>query len=308
MNKYHLIVAVASVLQCFTCELSAQATIGTKEPPHHSALLELKTPDKNKGFLGSRVKLQSKKDKLTIADPANGLLVYNTADAGTIKEDSVKANRFYYWSEEADQWLDFMGQIEFQKTVNEIIYKTGVPQSVIYPLKVRDKVSIDGKDYFGIRDLLAGVMMGNAKNVQLNEGLNYTDGKVKLVYGPAEQPGKYCIIFEPGVYYIAFAYEVIPYAATPANCTNSSYYMDFPTPTPPAVRSHSNAYHRTGMNSRHGKSFIHVSVLDVKTIWPVDLGVGVAGDYLDYSNGIETSGFFFSDKGTYLYILRLGDV
>jgi len=51
-----------------------------------------------------------------------------------------------------------------------------------------------------------------------------------------------------------------------------------------------------------------VSVLDKKVVWNVDLGVGAAGDYLTTSGGKETEGFFFSDKGTYLYILRLGNV
>ncbi|MFV0330756.1 MAG: hypothetical protein ACK5KL_13220 [Dysgonomonas sp.] len=311
MNRYLSIIMLYLGLQCFlSSALSAQVTIGMDKPPHPSTILELKTPDKDKGFLGPRVKLKGTKDKTTIANPANGLLVYNTVNANTSKTDSVKANRYYYWAEQAGdgEWLDFLGQVELAKIINQVLVQTGIPQSVIYPLKARDKIKINSIEYTGMRDLLAGVEKGKAKNVLLDEGLNYTNGKVKLDYDSTYVPAVCRVIFEPGVYYIAFSYEVVPYKYISASCTNSSYYMDFPNSDPPGSRSHSNAYHGTGMDSRHGKSFIHVSVLDKKVVWNVDLGVGAAGDYLNSSGGKETDGFFFSDKGTYLYILRLGDI
>ncbi|WP_062177407.1 hypothetical protein [Dysgonomonas macrotermitis] len=311
MNKYLSIFILYIGIQGFLPSvLSAQVLIGIgePEPPHPSAILELKSLDKDKGFLGPRVKLKGTKDITTIADPANGLLVYNVEDANTSKTDSVKANRYYYWAEQTGEWLDFLGQEELRKTINEVLTKIGVPQSVIYPLRARDKITVGSKEYTGMKDLLAGIEMGSAKNVLLDEGLNYTNGKVKLDYDSTKIPAVCRVVFEPGVYYIAFSYEVIPYKSISSTCTNSSYYMDFPTSNPPGSRSHSNAYHGTGLNSMHGKSFIHVSVLDKKVVWKVDLGVGVAGDYLTTSGGKETDGFFFSDKGTYLYILRLGDV
>lgn len=309
MNNHFFIFILYLGLQCImSSTLSAQVTIGMGEPPHSSAILELKTPDKDKGFLGPRVKLRGIKDNTTIPEPANGLLVYNTVDANTTETDSIRANRYYYWADKSGEWLDFLGQTDLQKTINQVLVKTGVPQSAIYPLKARDKITVNSKEYAGMKDLLAGVEMGVAKNVLLDEGLNYTNGKVKLDYDLTKIPAVCRIKFEPGIYYIAFSYEVIPYEPTPTNCTNSSYYMDFPNSEPPSSRSHSNAYHRTGIDSRHGKTFIHVSVLSKQVIWKVDLGVGVAGDYLTYSGNRETKGFFFSDKGTYLYILRLGDV
>jgi uncharacterized protein (TIGR02145 family) len=59
---------------------SQQARIGTNAP-HPSAALDVQAT--NRGFLPPRVALTATNDLITINNPANGLLVYNTAAAGT---------------------------------------------------------------------------------------------------------------------------------------------------------------------------------------------------------------------------------
>lgn len=223
MKKLYLIFFLFIILPWQASGLLAQVTIGMGEPPHPSAVLELKSPDKNKGFLGPRIKLlKGRKDQETIKDPADGLLVYNTEDVVISEEDSVKADMYYYWSKQAGEWVDFMGQLQLEKTINETITKWSVPQAAFFLL--------DGKDtyngYTGVINLLKGVKMGDAKNIPLKESINYTEGKVSLKYDGA---GNNSIVFESGVYYIAFAYEVVPYMFIPySNYKNSSYFMDFP--------------------------------------------------------------------------------
>ena len=68
------------ILSCLCLRGYAQVTIGSGDPPHASAVLELKTNDK--GFLGPRIALTSPTDQTTILSPAIGLLVYNTGTAG----------------------------------------------------------------------------------------------------------------------------------------------------------------------------------------------------------------------------------
>ena len=71
----------------------AQVGIGTNTP-HASAALEILTT--NKGFLAPRVALTSNSDVATIASPATGLMIYNTATAGTSPNAVVPG--YYYYS------------------------------------------------------------------------------------------------------------------------------------------------------------------------------------------------------------------
>ncbi len=72
---------------------NAQVGIGTTSP-HPSAALEIETT--NKGFLAPRVALTSNSDVTTIASPATGLMIYNTASAGT--SPNVVVPGYYYYS------------------------------------------------------------------------------------------------------------------------------------------------------------------------------------------------------------------
>ena len=72
---------------------NAQVGIGTTSP-HASAALEIETT--NKGFLAPRVALTSNSDVATIASPATGLMIYNTATAGTSPNAVVPG--YYYYS------------------------------------------------------------------------------------------------------------------------------------------------------------------------------------------------------------------
>lgn len=71
-----------------------QVGIGTNAPDN-SAVLDVKST--NKGVLIPRVALTGTGDVTTIADPANGLMVYNTATANT-GSTKVIANNFYYFN------------------------------------------------------------------------------------------------------------------------------------------------------------------------------------------------------------------
>ncbi len=71
---------------------NAQVTIGSGDAPDASAVLELKTAAKDKGFLGPKVSLKSSTDQTTVPNPAEGLLVYNT---GT--DPSFATTGYMFW-------------------------------------------------------------------------------------------------------------------------------------------------------------------------------------------------------------------
>jgi hypothetical protein len=80
----------------------AQTGIGTATP-NASAKLEVYAT--NKGFLPPRIALTGTTDNSTIASPAAGLLIYNTATAGAAPNNVLQG--FYYWNGSA--WVQIAG-------------------------------------------------------------------------------------------------------------------------------------------------------------------------------------------------------
>lgn len=86
MKKIFIFLALA-----FPVLTIAQVGIGTSSP---DASAQLEIQSNSKGFLMSRVALTGKNDAATIATPANGLLVFNTATNGTSPNNVTPG--FYY--------------------------------------------------------------------------------------------------------------------------------------------------------------------------------------------------------------------
>lgn len=104
----------------YTLYYSQNVGINTYKPDA-SAILEIsadapldETSTAKKGLLLPRVALLNKTDQQTIPSPAKGLLIYNTATAGSYPND-VSSNQFYYW--DGTQWERFV----FKSIVEEAI-------------------------------------------------------------------------------------------------------------------------------------------------------------------------------------------
>ncbi|MEN9918988.1 MAG: hypothetical protein RL662_1424 [Bacteroidota bacterium] len=105
----------------------AQVTIGSGKAPHSSAILELDDP--SKGFLGSRIALESTTDVVTVPNPAAGLLIYNTGVKG------LKYAGYVYWN--GSEWRSFSSGSLSPGTIGAIscnsiqltpsIYTAGIP-------------------------------------------------------------------------------------------------------------------------------------------------------------------------------------
>ncbi|USQ03565.1 hypothetical protein [Aquirufa antheringensis] len=80
----------------------AQTGIGTTAP---AASAKLEVYATNKGFLPPRIALTGAADASTIASPVAGLLIYNTATAGTAPNNVVPG--YYYWNGTA--WIQLTG-------------------------------------------------------------------------------------------------------------------------------------------------------------------------------------------------------
>jgi len=83
--------------------LFAQTGIGTTTP---NASAKLDVYSTNKGFLPPRIALLSTTDVATIVSPATGLVIYNTATAGTTPTNVLPG--YYYW--DGSKWNGLVDQ------------------------------------------------------------------------------------------------------------------------------------------------------------------------------------------------------
>lgn len=79
----------------------SQLGVGTNSP---DASAQLDVTATNKGFLAPRIALTSTSDVTTIASPATGLMVYNTATAGTAPSNVIPG--YYYFN--GIKWVRFI--------------------------------------------------------------------------------------------------------------------------------------------------------------------------------------------------------
>ncbi len=96
MNKFILFLFLST-------GLFAQTGIGTTTP---NASAKLDVFSTNKGFLPPRIALLSTTDVATIASPATGLVIYNTATAGTTPTNVLPG--YYYW--DGSKWNGLVDQ------------------------------------------------------------------------------------------------------------------------------------------------------------------------------------------------------
>ena len=80
--------------------LYAQTGIGTSTP---DASAKLEVASTNKGFLPPRVALTATNSASPITSPATGLLIFNTASAGTIPNQVSPG--YYYWDGVSSKWV-----------------------------------------------------------------------------------------------------------------------------------------------------------------------------------------------------------
>ena len=80
MKKHTSSLLVFAAMHAFICNTQAQVGIGTSSP---NASAQLEVNSTSKGFLPPRVALTATNAAGPVTSPAAGLLVYNTATAGT---------------------------------------------------------------------------------------------------------------------------------------------------------------------------------------------------------------------------------
>ena len=287
-----------TLFSMISVEISSQVTIGSDEPPHKSAILDLTAP--NKGFLGPRVRLLGRYDNTTIPDAVPGLLVLNISqpDLNQDADERVYPYRFYYRvGGDNPRWERFIGQDELEYKLDREISKLAIPRPAMFYLDGKDILSNNRP---GVLNFMSNISANSAKNIPLMDSINHTGGSVQLQGGKGST-----IIFEPGILYIVFSYLFIPTAPINITCNVSSYFMDFPFYHKPngnlkRVRVYSSTYHNTRDKSSHAATINFVATIKERTEWIVQLGAG-------HGDCTRKSGFSLPNRNTFLYITKVGD-
>lgn len=101
------------IILLLSLQLTAQVGINTASPDP-SSILEIFSS--NKGVLIPRVELQSTTDVITIAQPVNSLLVFNTS----VVEDVTTG--FYRWSTSLSKWVKVLDRKDQPRNVPNVGY------------------------------------------------------------------------------------------------------------------------------------------------------------------------------------------
>ncbi len=126
ITKYYILLLFIGL--SFSANLFAQVGINTSTP-HASALLDLGPG--NKGFLVPRVALTSLTDVTSVANPAHGLIIFNTTNDPS---KNLIANSFYYYNANPSymRWMNFVDSNSIKSQLENIklpvyvgqVYKT----------------------------------------------------------------------------------------------------------------------------------------------------------------------------------------
>jgi len=293
-----IIIVQLVLIHLLPINIEAQVTIGSGNPPHESAMLDLQSSDK--GLLISRVSLTGRYDNTTIPDAVPGLLVLNISepDMSQDADERVYPYRFYYRVEGSRPgWERFIGHDELEYKLDREISKLSIPRPTLLYLDGTDMLSNDRP---GIRNFMDGITPNSTRDIPLMDSINHSGGSVKLKEGTTST-----IILEPGIYNIIFAYLFIPTISTGINCNVSSYFMDFPFypedgSSLKSVRVYSNTYHNVQDKSSHAATINFISPIKQRTEWTVKLGAGP-------SECTGVSGFSLPNRNTFIYITKVGD-
>lgn len=151
------------LLVCLSKLATAQNVgIGTRAP-HSSAILEVNSDAKKGGVLLPKVNLKSATDVATIPNPAVGLMVYNTNNAG-LKPDDVETDHHYFWN--GNRWVDLADINTIKKLLLPQVFFCQEP--IEQELTDANRATINGGGELLVTFANSNVLTNNGNNVTLN--------------------------------------------------------------------------------------------------------------------------------------------
>lgn len=249
-----------------------QVGIGTATP-NKSAALDITAT--NKGFLLPRIALKGTNDISTIPNPAIGLLVYNTVQAGLDKVRVLK-NKIYSWN--GTKWSLMIDEDTMNASVGGVVDGLGIPRPAVFQLESTQE------------NFLKASKAGESQQVPMALVTNNISNSIS--FNKADN----AITFQAGTYIISFIYEGLH---NESKCTISSYFIDFPTSST-MRRIHTTASHSQGPTANHGGTITYTAKLTKSIVWIPKLGRGQSGNC--YGDGMTLNAYV-----TQLSILKISN-
>ncbi|RYG17461.1 MAG: hypothetical protein EOO07_11065 [Chitinophagaceae bacterium] len=141
--------------------LNAQTGIGTRFP-HESTVLEVSSDAKKGGVLLPKVNLKSATDITTIPNPATGLMIYNTNNAG-LGADEVETDHHYFWN--GSRWVDLADINTIKKLLLPQVFFC--QESVEQELTSANRATINGGGELLVTFSNSYVLTNNGNNITL---------------------------------------------------------------------------------------------------------------------------------------------
>lgn len=155
----------------FSLNVISQTGIGTTTP-NASAKLEIAAT--NKGFLPPRIVLTSATDGTTIPSPATGLLIYNTATAGSAPNNVVPG--YYYWN--GTSWIQIANGLIIDSSKSSSFTLAATDNNKIFFINAASTVTVTVSNTLPIGFSCQFIQVGNGMITLLGSGvtLNSANG------------------------------------------------------------------------------------------------------------------------------------
>ena len=148
-----------------------QTGIGTTTP---NASAKLEVASTNKGFLPPRIVLTSATDGTTIPSPATGLLIYNTATAGSAPNNVVPG--YYYWN--GTSWIQIANGLIIDSSKSSSFTLAAADNNKIFFINAASTVTVTVSNTLPIGFSCQFIQVGNGMITLLGSGvtLNSANG------------------------------------------------------------------------------------------------------------------------------------
>jgi len=160
-----------AVIVVFINTSTAQTGIGTTTP---NASAKLEVAATNKGFLPPRIVLTSATDGTTIPSPATGLLIYNTATAGSAPNNVVPG--YYYWN--GTSWIQISNGLIIDSSKSSSFTLAATDNNKIFFINAASTVTVTVSNTLPIGFSCQFIQVGNGMITLLGSGvtLNSANG------------------------------------------------------------------------------------------------------------------------------------
>lgn len=177
MKKINLFITLF-VIFMFPLKMIAQVGIGTGSPDASSVLdvnVSTLSNTNKKGVLLPRVNLLYNRDIVTIANPTEGLVVYNLQDSNDAGDltTAVTKDTFYFW--DGTKWVDITTiDVVKRELLPQVFFIVGNQNQYTNTVNATTPIVIDFQDHPSPNASSSTIYLNSGNNISLNADNTFT--------------------------------------------------------------------------------------------------------------------------------------